>query len=725
MTIAADRAHEKIAKWFTSNKLATALSQVEKQIKKLDIEWLGNSRMLNRALRSAQYAVLMPLVEADLELFAKHAILYRKLPNDLQSKLFKVLGDPDKIKAFNADGCKITRSHQKAYQHYSRVILNVDGFESDSKLPSGMTLFFTRNPLAQALLDRITNNFLENLLTSIRRIATDKAAIEACFLKGARIHAITRVRSTGSDFHKGGQQVLIFDLAYIDGRGSKRKLRLVYKPSDVELDYRMVGRNQPEFLAFLEKNRSKPGFPIGHKSLYETLNDKVFRTVNQSIAQQLSKNYGGDAAQLEAALELPTYTILPRNPGSRLTVKEGNDGIRSSYGYIEYLEHNPENTPSIPPGTNANPSELAAWIVERYGNASDRKLSQLDWITSSLVESLICYRLWGRIIAIATVFQQTDLHHQNLRLRGRRPHVIDLENALVKTISGPNATGIPFNFELQQSGQIEFEPAYQSGPVPQIDPSPLTRTQVSKKQWSNSVLWLLGPGGCGSVVAEPVVSRIAPGPTANPAIARQLAEGLAEALRLMAQPACRQSITDWVADVALGKVVVRNVVEATSELTAAVAGFVRSCADNRFQREEATLAAYCERRRKTGFTTWENSGSDRQNPFFALNNSQWHGADFRNLDIPSYYQQVQSNDLLSSEGDTVTYIAPKDAAQKSAESSDAFTHYLEKTGSLLLKESFATNLPLDEKQLRARIQQFLTTSSLLLPKARLNRILGR
>jgi len=720
----ADRAHKKIAKWFTGDKLTRTLAQAKERCRNLDIGRLVNSRQLSRALRSAQYAVLMPLVEADLELFAKQAILYKKLPDDLERKLFNVLNDPDKIKEFKTDGCKITRNHQKAYRYYCRVILNDDGWEFDSKLPGGMVLFFIRNPLAQTLLNRVTNNFLKNLYTSISRVATDKAAIEACFLMGAPIHAITRIQSTGSDFHKGGQQVLIIDLAYTDGRGAEKMLRLVYKPSDVEFDYRIAGRNRPEFLAFLKQNQSDRGYPIGHKSLYEMLNDAVFQTSNQTIAHWLSDKYGSDAAQLEAGLELPTYAILPRYPGSRLSIESGDKGIRSSYGYIEYLEHNPENSPGIPPGTNPNPGELAAWIVQRYGNASERELSQLDWITRSMVESLICYRLWGRVIAIATVFQQTDLHHQNLRLRGRRPHVIDLENALVKTISGPNATGIPFNFELQLSGQIGVRPGYRSGAVPPVDPSPLTRVQFSQKQWSNSVLWLLGPAGDGSVLAEPVIARMAPGPQANPVIARQLASGLAEALRLMAQPTQRQLITKWISDVGLQKVIVRNVVEATGELTAAVAGFVGRCVDNQLQSETATLDAYCESRRKGSFTKWQDLGSDMQNPFFALNNAQWHGADFFDLDVPSYYQQVQSNDLLSSDGKIVTYIVPADAGQKRAERGDAFKHYLEKTGFVLLNESFAANLPVDEKQLKQRIGQFLTESKLLLPKANLDRILG-
>jgi len=155
-----------------------------------------------------------------------------------------------------------------------------------------------------------------------------------------------------------------------------------------------------------------------------------------------------------------------------------------------------------------------------------------------------------------------------------------------------------------------------------------------------------------------------------------------------------------------------------------VAAFVGQCADNQPQPETATLAAYCERRRKRSFTNWQDLGSDMQNPFFALNNVQWHGADFRNLDVPSYYQQVQSDDLLSSDGQTVTYLAPEDAAQQKAERSDTFKHYLAKTGFRLLNESLADNLPADAEQLAKRIGQFLTQSKLLLPQTQLDRILS-
>jgi hypothetical protein len=276
-----------------------------------------------------------------------------------------------------------------------------------------------------------------------------------------------------------------------------------------------------------------------------------------------------------------------------------------------------------------------------------------------------------------------------------------------------------------QSGQTEYRPGYQTVPVPSTNPSPLTREQFSEKQWSKSVLWRLSKTARGYAKAKPVVSRRALGRKADPAFAAQLATGLAEAMRLMAQASHRQRISRWFDEVKLQKVIVRNVVEATGELASAVARFVGMCADTQAQPEKKTMDVFCESRRKTSFVNWDGLGGNMQNPFFALNNARWHGADFLNMDVPSYYQQVQSMDLLSSNGTTVKYIEPTDSDQKQKEHPHTFEHYLAKSGFKLFNESLVANLPEDKNLLKNRIERFLKESSLLLPEAALDRILGK
>ena len=56
---------------------------------------------------------------------------------------------------------------------------------------------------------------------------------------------LKKIKTTGNDFHKGGKQVLIltFQLAgpAAGGAGKPELGRVVYKPSAVEIDCRIVG----------------------------------------------------------------------------------------------------------------------------------------------------------------------------------------------------------------------------------------------------------------------------------------------------------------------------------------------------------------------------------------------------------------------------------------------------------------------------------------------------
>ena len=78
--IVADKAHRKIARWHTGDRLDSALHVAETLYPNLGIGILGENGDLGRALRSMQYTVLMPLIEADLALFGRQAILYKRLP---------------------------------------------------------------------------------------------------------------------------------------------------------------------------------------------------------------------------------------------------------------------------------------------------------------------------------------------------------------------------------------------------------------------------------------------------------------------------------------------------------------------------------------------------------------------------------------------------------------------------------------------------------------------
>src|SRR5262249_51818556 len=127
---------------------------------------------------------------------------------------------------------------------------------------------------------------------------------------GSLLDKLTAIQSTGSDFHKGGQQVLILTFSI---QGATRTLHVVYKPSDLEVDCLIVGDTQAV-------NILRPRFQ--QSSLMEMLNSLI------------------QGRQDLGLYAFPTYKILPLSPGSLLSPDhDGTLPIRNSYGYIQFLEY--------------------------------------------------------------------------------------------------------------------------------------------------------------------------------------------------------------------------------------------------------------------------------------------------------------------------------------------------------------------------------------------------
>jgi hypothetical protein len=235
----------------------------------------------------------------------------------------------------------------------------------------------------------VADNFANNIIAACARMAGDWDDICAIFFPGNQPIELRKITPTGSDFHKGGQLVLILTF--------NTSATLVYKPADVELDYRLIG----DTTAVGEKRLE------GGRSLSELINDR-----------------------LPDDDKLPTYRILPRNPGS--TLKKGPNGrlpIESSYGYIEFLTH--------------LPATLAGWRRDRAS----------DWVTADETNIKRFYRQWGGLLAMASLYSISDLHVENAIAHGCRPHLIDLE----VSFTGP-ITGIGGTYALQSgSGALAGE----------------------------------------------------------------------------------------------------------------------------------------------------------------------------------------------------------------------------------------------------------------------------
>ena len=264
--------------------------------------------------------------------------------------------------------------------------------------------FFIAYPITDAALTRIIASFQDNVATATRRVVDDRDAIAELFSDlhrpWLRLGALTAIESTGSDFHKGGRQVLIltFTVALLFGILPDFTLRLVYKPADLELDCLVAGNS-------VAVNNAIPGFQ--QRSLVELFNAEV-------------------AAHPAVGLEqLPTYRILPRERTST-AAGPGLPRLRDAYGYIEYLPH-------VPKGMSWN-------ALNAYANGVHDYVIGPRMATAPVIARF--YHQMGQLLAIALTFSLTDLHYENVRVRGYQPYLIDLEAALTKPIATIGTTSL-------------------------------------------------------------------------------------------------------------------------------------------------------------------------------------------------------------------------------------------------------------------------------------------
>ena len=294
-------------------------------------------------------------------------------------------------------------------QYFDARILNSNDVTYDAKVAA----FYQQFPIAADAVTRIVENFQQNILRACRRVVQDKAMITALYgdaYAWLTITGLKRIESTGSDFHKGGQQVLIltFSIRYwvlIHGAAPKwGELKVVYKPSDIEADCLIIGDSAAV-------RRADPNFPIT-ASLTEI--------INGLIATEKSTN---PQSTLET---LPTYRILPRSYTSAQPQPTNYPlPIRNAYGYIEFLKYE-----TTVPGK--------IWSLFSYG-ASDFLIFP-DQDEKEIVPRF--YRQIGQWLAIACTFSLQDLHLQNVRVMSYTPYLIDLEVCLVKPVDSAEKTGL-------------------------------------------------------------------------------------------------------------------------------------------------------------------------------------------------------------------------------------------------------------------------------------------
>jgi hypothetical protein len=310
----------------------------------------------------------------------------------------------------------------QAYERYFATWLAAEG---------GAVGFFGRHPLIRQMLTTVTNNFRENVFRACNRILNDWDDLGRYFFENHQLHDLIRFTTTGSDFHKGGQQVLlltfrarplaevratsrsccasltrgilsILDLAPFD------ELRLAYKPTDIERDCRLVGDVTHLKAVYPSLTVTRVRNSIGH-----------IRVGRNSLSQIINRLCGSN---------LPVYRILPCNPGSRLPDHAGQIDIRQSYGYLQFLSH----------------------------EAADRNAQNAGEVSQFFHDC-------GMLLAMSNVFGITDLHQENMIVHRRRPCLIDLEMSYFGQMQKLSNT--TFNDALTNSNVSQQGWAFNPGPT--------------------------------------------------------------------------------------------------------------------------------------------------------------------------------------------------------------------------------------------------------------------
>jgi hypothetical protein len=449
-------------------------------------------------------------------------------------------------------------------------------------------LFLTKHKLAAHALNMLTQNFINNIKQTCDRIIGDIDKINNLFndvYPGGKISELIEIKSTGSDFHKGGKQVLIlsFKTTQIP------KFKLVYKPGDIEIDCLLIGDSSVV-------NHLTPNFM--ELSLVEIINDRIDKELKLDPESSLVK--------------LRTLHILPRNPTSNCEPGPSlpERAIGDSYGYIEYIERDD-------PITNDKEN-----IVKKF------------------------YRSMGQWAAIACIFSFTDLHAENVLVKEHEPVLIDMEVSLIKIVEHIFDTnlcidvgGITGQIRITQNSRLKVD---ESGKYFEVD--------VEEKVETQNRLYESYESGAKVINVNWIY----------------LLYGFQSGMNLLSKIISETNFFRWMDR--LNNVLVRFVPISTNEFGKTLRGHYRGAPTKNDQGEDLTTEGSMKdllkikwdyylkiynQDMKEALKEKEKTGIDKSrfiNPRFIIWQDSIVGVDFRNMDIPVFYNRIGYADIIDSRG---------------------------------------------------------------------------
>lgn len=309
----------------------------------------------------------------------------------------------------------------------------------DNPSPAMLDALYVDGPtdsIARLALRLYKDQFVHNLTELCLRLKADWVDIGRVFFPNEILVEVSRLKFFDSDPHKGGKRVMLVEFktapavrpvapparccwccCFSRGGGRRHNAldamrfqtrRLIYKPFDLEMDYRLVGD-----VATVRGRVTHPG------NLPAVPNDRPFvRIVDPG---------------------LPVYKILPRNHGSSLAVDGAGNvtDLHTCYGYLEFLQHTPDYARSDGIGVPVQPTDADGNLI-----SWSKAMPGLDWVTDQPADVEAYYRAMGMYGAMGVALLFGDTHQGNCIITRRRPHLIDLEICFKDLSQGFGSTGL-------------------------------------------------------------------------------------------------------------------------------------------------------------------------------------------------------------------------------------------------------------------------------------------
>lgn len=537
-----------------------------------------------------------------------------------------------------------------AYDRYFAWYITAANVSPAGKpVQSGIDAFFARNAMVAHAVRTVTDHHQKNIELACKRVDSNWDDIDRAFFEGKGMTSLKTIKTTGNDFHKDGKQVLILTFQLAD----KTEGRIVYKPSGVEIDCRILG-DSSVFRDSDDPKGPKAVNPEGYTqetSLTELINDA------------LGKRHGPFAGK-----PLPTYRILPY----------ARDSIKDTYGFMEFLTHEPQVDITL-----AKAEGMRAAVGAKVGELDPADVAGSDWIVDKPEDQQAFFYRFGGLMAMALAVSLCDLHLQNLIVHAKAPYLIDLEEALKRPMTSVTHTYLV----SAPSSPIGKDKGNYHDPTVVVtvdaDKTSALKVRVTTEYHpATCVLYrYLGKNVAGAPAQVGLPDDL---PADHDSLGNRAAllQGLEDVFEALATDECNAAAKDWV--VGLKGTIARFVPRATKAYAeqsralfmgyadASIPGAANDAYDQ-FKREHsdgkneyffqkavrATRETWRGKEKPKTIPQWAPAPEWTWHPYFAAEHPDHAWRDYLNCDIPSFYHFLGKPDLLNTNEQPVNVLAAR------------------------------------------------------------------